>query len=74
MATAPQRTPLSLPAKEPTKLVQADVNAHLHQAAQKEMKQRKVKVRQVVEWGLSMYLMATNPQEAKRLGITAELK
>lgn len=67
-------TPLSLPAKEEKRLVQADVNQHLLEAAQKEMKIRKVKVRQVVEWALSMYLLATNPEEASRLGITPELK
>lgn len=66
--------PLPLPTKEATHLVQADVNEELYSAVQKELKARKVKIRQVVEWALCNYLLATNPEEAKRLGITSELK
>lgn len=66
--------PIPLPTKQATHLVQAEVDLALYTATHKEMKSRKVKIRQVVEWAMSNYLLATNPKEAERLKISADLK
>lgn len=63
---------LPLPVAEEKRLLQAEVNLELCDAVLREMKRRKVKIRQVMEWGLRAYLLATNPKEAERLGIRPE--
>lgn len=75
MQTAAQNSqvpPLPLPQNEKKRLMQAEVNQELFDAVHKEMKRKDLKIRQVMEWGLRAFLLASNPKEATRLGITPE--
>lgn len=74
MGSTSKIVPIALPSKRQTHLVQADVSGELYDAVHKEIKSRKVKMRQIVEWGLSCYLLSVNPEEAERLGISADLQ
>lgn len=67
-----QRPRLPIPKKEEKRLMQAEVNLDLFAAVEKEMERRNLKIRQVMEWGLQQFLLASNPKEAARLGIKAE--
>lgn len=58
-----------LPQNETKRLVQAEVNSELFTAVEKELARKKLKIRQVLEWGLSTYLLNTNPKAAAELGI-----
>jgi hypothetical protein len=49
--------------------LQARVDKELFDAAKKEAKKNKVKIREVIEWGLRSYLVKTNPKAAGQLGI-----
>lgn len=60
---------ISIPEAEKKRLVQAEVNQELFDQASREMKKRKVKIRQIVEWGLLNYLADKNPSAAKKFGI-----
>lgn len=62
---------LPLPVHDDNKSVSVMLSRDLYGAARKEMKRRRLSVRQVLEWGLGMFLLNTNPQEAQRLGIRA---
>ena len=46
-------------------------NQELFDAVQAELDRRGLKIRNAAEWGLRAFLLATNPAEARRLGITA---
>lgn len=63
-----------LPASvEQKRLVQAEVNRRLFTAIEKEIARKKgLSIRKVMEWGLRAYLLNSNPEEAAKLGITAE--
>ncbi len=50
---------IPLPKKENKRLLQAEVNFELFNEAQKEMKKRGLKIRQVVEFGLSAFVKAS---------------
>jgi hypothetical protein len=67
----PATAALPLPVHDDNKSVSVMLSRDLYGAARKEMKRRKLSVRQVLEWGLGMFLLSTNPQEAQRLGIRA---
>ena len=60
---------IPLPFNEAKRLIQAEVNQELWEAVEREMAKRKVKIRQIMEWGLRGYLLETNPKEAEKLGI-----
>lgn len=68
------QTPLPLPTSEKKRLVQAEVNTDLFDAVQSEMARRKpkIKIRQVLEWGMKAYLLQSNPKAAAALGIKVE--
>lgn len=67
--------PPPLPENEKKRLVQAQVNLDLFKAVYREMKRKnkKLKIRQVIEWGLGAYLLTVNPKEAARLGVKPEM-
>ncbi len=50
---------IPLPTNEEKRLLQAEVNLELFNEAQKEMKKRGLKIRQVVEFGLSAFVKAS---------------
>lgn len=56
-------------APEETRLMQAEVNLRLFRAAEKILKRKKLKIRQIVEWSLKSFILTEDPEEAKRLGI-----
>jgi hypothetical protein len=70
-STAPA---LPLPTGERKRLVQAEVNHDLFDAVHAEMVRRKpkIKIRQVLEWGMRAYLLRANPKAAEALGIKPE--
>ena len=63
---------LPLPQNEKKRLMQAEVNLDLFSAVHREMERKELKIRQVMEWGLRAFLLASNPKEAARLGIKSE--
>jgi hypothetical protein len=67
-----QSPPLPLPQNEKKRLMQAEVNLELFNAVHREMERKGLKIRQVMEWGLRAFLLASNPKEAARLGIKSE--
>ena len=68
-----QFPPLPVPQKEEKRLMQAEVNLDLFTAVYNEMERRDLKIRQVMEFGLKAFLLATNKVEAERLGIKVEM-
>lgn len=60
---------LPLPRTEERALVQGEVNKALREAVRAEMVKRKLKWPEVIEWGLSVYLMNLNPEKAAELGL-----
>jgi hypothetical protein len=65
---------LPVPLTEETRLVQAEVSLELFQAVEKEIERRKVnekkiKIKQVLEFGLQCFLLRANKEEAERLGV-----
>lgn len=60
---------LPMPKRESVRAITVDVNCELYAAARREMKKRKISMRKMVDWALSSYVVAHNPQEAERLGI-----
>lgn len=80
MQTSMTQAPaLPLPHNEETTLIQAEIDVNLVNAVKKEMSKKavggkKIKIREVVEWGLRAYLLASNPKEAAALGIRSESK
>jgi hypothetical protein len=61
---------LPLPAmKGQKRIVQAEISPELFEAVKKEMKKRKYKITQIVEWGLQTFLLNCNEEEAKKLGV-----
>lgn len=59
-------------AKEETHICQAHVEKSLWSAVAGEMSRRNLTIRQVVNWGLRAFLLASNQREAQRLGIKSE--
>lgn len=70
---ASQFPPLPVPQKEEKRLMQAEVNLDLFTSVYNEMERRDLKIRQVMEFGLKAFLLATNKDEAERLGIRVEV-
>lgn len=68
-----QVPPLPLPQNERKRLMQAEVNLELFNAVHREMERKDLKIRQVMEWGLRAFLLASNPKEAQRLGIKSDV-
>jgi hypothetical protein len=64
-----QVPPLPLPQNEKKRLMQAEVAVDLFDAAHKEMKRKHLKIRQVMEFGLRAFLLQSNPEAARKLGI-----
>ncbi len=66
-----QAPALPIPTSERKRLVQAEVNLDLFDAVHAEMIRRKpkIKIRQVLEWGMKAYLLQANPKAAVALGI-----
>jgi hypothetical protein len=56
-------------APEDTRLMQAEVNLRLFKVAEKILKKRKLKIRQIMEWSLKSFILTEDPEEARRLGI-----
>jgi hypothetical protein len=54
---------------ENRKLIQAEVSLDLWRSVEKEMRSRGYTWRQVVEFGLNIFLLNANPTEAHKLGI-----
>jgi len=70
MTTEPKMiSPLPMPQREPVKVITVEVSRELYAVTRREMKRRKMTVRKLVDWALSSYLAAHNPDEATRLGI-----
>lgn len=65
--------PLPIPRREEKRLMQAEVNQDLFTAVQKEMEKKGLKIREIMEWGLRAFLLTSNPKEAHKLGIKADL-
>lgn len=67
------RSKIPLPTVDEKRLVQAEVDMGLFLAVEKNLPQRggkrKLKIRQVVEWGLKVWLLESNPKEARRLNL-----
>lgn len=68
-----------LPANDrETKQLQAEVDLRLWEAVEKEMakqgkrSKKKLKNKEVVEWGLKAYLAKTNPEALMKLGFSVE--
>lgn len=60
---------IPLPTKRVKTLVQGLVDADVLDAVRAEADKQGVTIRSVVEWGIKQYLMTTNPQKAKDLGL-----
>lgn len=65
-----QVLPLPLPQNEKKRLMQAEVNLDLFNAVHAEMDRQDLKIRQVMEWGLKVFLLHSNPEKARQLGIS----
>jgi hypothetical protein len=61
--------PIPSTQKEAKILITAEVNAAMLVLVRSELKKRNLTLRQVVEWGLSSFLLSSNPEQAKKLGI-----
>jgi len=57
---------LQLPKKLGVRLVQAEIDLTLWAAVEREKKKNKVTIKDVVEYGLAAYLLASNPTEYER--------
>lgn len=65
----------SLPKTKPHEerfLFQAEISKELWEIVQKEMKARKLTKRQVLEYGVHVFILQANPKEAERLGIKVQ--
>lgn len=51
------------------RFINVKVSTELYDMARAEMKRRGVTVAQVLDWGLLAYLVETNPEAAKKLGV-----
>ncbi len=47
--------------------VQADIDKTLYEAVRDEAQRRKVRIKEVVEWGFRAYLAQVNPSAAQKL-------
>ncbi len=54
------------------RLAQAEINAELYNAVDREREKRKLTKQQVIEHGMKLFLLQANPAEAKRLGVKLE--
>ncbi len=61
-----------IPQAPERKLLQAEVDLDLFEAVKKESKKHKLKIREVLTWGLQTFLLTTNPKAAKELGIQSQ--
>lgn len=61
-----------MPSYQHTRAVQADVDLALFEAVLPELKRRRVKITQIVEWSLKCYLIHTNPGKARAMGIVGD--
>lgn len=62
--------PLPVKTVDPTRLVQAEVPKPLWDAVEDEIVRRKLTIKEAVVFGLQSFLVAHNPREAAKLGIT----
>lgn len=69
MQTSQQKSSIPLPKNDEKRLVQAEVNKELFDACHGEMKKKGLKIRQVLEFGLRSFLVQSNPQLAKKMGL-----
>lgn len=72
MLKIPEDQRVPMPVREAKVPAQVEVNADLMEAVEAEAKKRKLKKRQVVEWGLKQWLVMNNPKAAHRLGYVDE--
>lgn len=58
---------IPLPRRERRENIQVEINSDLREAIRKEAKKHQIPMREVVEYGLLVWLMKTNQPEALRL-------
>jgi len=66
--------PLPLPTYEEKRALQADVNQQLYALVEPEIKKRRVKMTQIMEWALKCYLVQVNPKKAQEYGIMGDFE
>lgn len=64
-----QSVPIPINTKKNIRLVQAEIDLALFLAVEKEIKDRGLNIKSVVEWGWKEFLIKTNPAAAKKIGI-----
>ena len=61
-----------LPVREKKRPAQVEINLDLMNAVETEIEKRKLKKREVFEWGLKQWLVINNPKVAAQLGYLDE--
>jgi len=59
----------SIPKPKEREAVNFSIDKELFEAVKKDLRLRKIRIREVIEWALKIYLIKSNPKEAERLGL-----